>query len=159
VNTVIIKSLKPNHAVLTDLKLFIQIPFLKLEVSSDITGFLELITIFKKKPIPEAQKMKMFREFSQYGYGSKSDSFLLAEMKGLYHDHKTNSKACRHCVMKYRKSNLIVNLVFGDMLKEIRKVNEKSWFHFFDEYNFPISAKTGKEEAGKEEVKEKKDPR
>jgi hypothetical protein len=122
----------PNHAALTDTKTFIQVPRFKLELSSEITGLLEVVQLLTTKPSTEQKdvKKKPYRLFSPYGYYPKEDPILLAEMTALYQDHKTNNKSCRHCVIKYRKSISTTNLVVGDMRGVLEGNNDMTWFHF-----------------------------
>ena len=42
-NVLIVSSLVPNHVSLTDQKFYIQIPSLRIELTDNVTGLLELV--------------------------------------------------------------------------------------------------------------------
>lgn len=42
---------------------------------------------------------------------------LINRFKVLRNDHKESNKACKHCILRYKKSQTVLNLFFGDLGK------------------------------------------
>ncbi|CAD8044814.1 unnamed protein product [Paramecium primaurelia] len=110
-----------NHALLTDSKLYVQIPFLNLRINDSCISFIEFLQILKNN-IKVKQNPQQKHKIAQ-------DSLLKAELDTLFHDHKEQSSDCKHCILKYRKTVELTNILFG-VISEISKSSDvPCWFH------------------------------
>lgn len=59
---------------------------------------------------------------------------LADNLQNLYSDHELGKKFCRHCVLKYKKSVSIKNIIFGNISLHF-KLNYGTIFHLLEEYD------------------------
>ncbi|CAK75254.1 unnamed protein product (macronuclear) [Paramecium tetraurelia] len=110
-----------NHALLTDSKLYVQIPFLNLRINDSCISFIELLLILKNN-IKVKQTPQQKHKIGQ-------DSLLKAELDTLFHDHKEQSSDCKHCILKYRKTVELTNILFGVISEITKSADVPCWFH------------------------------
>lgn len=141
---IISSSYLKNHALLVDNKFMIGIPFFHLKISDNLFTLIEVIKSldllkeefvkflkdeklkknnFYNKDKDHFTKFRSFNNFSSSKHSnsktkmSKEDAILLEELNFLLRDHvKENDKKknCKHCIIKFKKSSVIFNLIFGD---------------------------------------------
>ncbi|CAD8200188.1 unnamed protein product [Paramecium octaurelia] len=114
-----------NHPLLTDRKLYIQFPSIDLQINDSQICFIELLMIINKKLNRGHQK-----QYSDVRYSMSKDSLIKAELQLLLNDHKKQLKDCKHCIIKYRKSLYLKNIVFGPVPKINNEINLFTLFEY-----------------------------
>ncbi|CAD8184925.1 unnamed protein product [Paramecium pentaurelia] len=113
-----------NHALLTDQKLYIQIPYFNLRINDSFICFIEFFLIFKNS----IEYVSLPQQKTRIG----QDSLLKAELDTLFHDHKEQSSDCKHCILKYRKTIKLLNILFGSIDNMNNSASIASWFHILN---------------------------
>ncbi|CAD8117933.1 unnamed protein product [Paramecium sonneborni] len=111
-------SLIKNHPLLTDKKIYIQFPWLDLQINDSQICFIELLMILNKS-FDKGKQQK----FMENKYSMSKDSLIRAELQLLLNEHKKQKKDCKHCIIKYRKSIYLSNIIFGVMPKMNNDIN------------------------------------
>ncbi|CAD8080873.1 unnamed protein product [Paramecium sonneborni] len=114
-----------NHALLTDQKLYIQIPYFNLRINDSFICFIEFLVILKNN--------LQFATVPQQKVRIGQDSLLKAELETLFHDHKEQSTDCKHCILKYRKTISLLNILFGSIQNYQNQSLIPSWFHILND--------------------------
>ncbi|CAD8151455.1 unnamed protein product [Paramecium octaurelia] len=114
-----------NHALLTDQKLYIQIPSFNLKINDSFTCFIEFLLILKNNVEFSTLPLQKTR--------IGQDSLLKAELDTLFHDHKEQSSDCKHCILKYRKTIKLLNILFGRIENMNNSASINSWFHILNQ--------------------------
>jgi hypothetical protein len=97
-----------NHALLTDAKILISVPFLEIKLNDDLFNFFEIITSFNiltkdSKPKKNPKKVKEKKNANE---NMKEDAILMEELNFLLKDHHkdmSEKKNCKHCIIKFKK--------------------------------------------------------
>ncbi|CAD8125695.1 unnamed protein product [Paramecium sonneborni] len=121
-------SLVENHPLITDKKLFIQIPYFDLQINDSQICFIELLMIINKK-----LKQKEKKKHQESRYQMSKDSLMRAELLMLQKDHKKQKRDCKHCILRFRKSLYLTNIIFGSIPKIQNDINLFSLFEFENE--------------------------
>ncbi|CAK91760.1 unnamed protein product (macronuclear) [Paramecium tetraurelia] len=118
-------SLVENHPLITDKKLYIQIPYIDLQINDSQICFIELLMIINKK-----LKQKEKKRPQEFRYQMSKDSLMRAELLVLQNDHKKQKKDCKHCILRFRKSLSLSNIIFGSIPRIQNDINLFSLFEF-----------------------------
>ncbi|KAM3144515.1 Vacuolar protein sorting-associated protein 13 [Paramecium bursaria] len=131
IKILIVESKLKNHALHTDSKVFIQIPYLEIQIRDSLVCLMELTHILQtklKKQVLDDYKNKFIMS---------QDSLLKAELQTLYKDHENNETSfCKHCQLKFKKSIELTNILIGVIPQEaqqhINRGASKIWFQVLD---------------------------
>ncbi|CAD8125312.1 unnamed protein product [Paramecium sonneborni] len=118
-------SLVENHPLITDKKIFIQIPYFNLQINDSQICLIELLIIINKK-----LKQKEKKKYREFRYQMSKDSLMRAELLMLQKDHKKQKRDCKHCILRFRKSLHLTNIIFGLIPKIQNGINLFSLFEF-----------------------------
>ncbi|CAD8061056.1 unnamed protein product [Paramecium sonneborni] len=110
-----------NHALLTDSKIYVQIPFLNLRINDSCISFIEFLLILKNNI--------NFTQTPQQKHKIGKNSLLKSELDTLFQNHKDQSSDCKHCILKYRKTVELTNILFGVIQEITKSADVPCWFH------------------------------
>ena len=138
---IISTSYLKNHALLVDNKFMIGVPFFHLKVADNFFTLLEILLsldLLKAKFVSFLKEEKTRKtsntrktssttgqkpqksenpQNSKSRLSAKEDAILLEELNFLLRDHLKEGetkKNCKHCIIKFKKSSVIFNLIFGN---------------------------------------------
>ncbi|CAD8104021.1 unnamed protein product [Paramecium primaurelia] len=140
-------SLVENHPLITDKKLYIQIPYFDFQINDSYTCLFELLMIINKN-LKQKEKIK----HPEFRYQMSKDSLMRAELLVLQNDHKKQKKDCKHCILRFRKSLYLSNIIFGSIPKIQNDINLFSLFEF---ENYMIYLRTQKKKIDEQKISKK----